>query len=642
MENPRNRLSAKVIFFSQITIVLIFVFILPVSLFSKNKSDPVKDCLNSAVVFKESFQYQKALEVLTASKNQNNNHILRYLAKLFYLTGESKKAYQKLDRLADKRWVDYLYLGLINEELGQVGPAIEAYRKSLSLEKNSISLFRLAKIYRAQKEYNKAAVLFKELINYDSSIRVAYYYLGQCLKKINKNKEAYKYLAKAFNLYPDRAKVKNELIEVKKRLGEDFFAKRKKLEAERRQKVKLRPYKKQEGIPYVRIGIAVGLDKFSFLSPAEFKIKNKDSVYQGRPNVLYNIELDGNKVILSDSKTEKIYDIFLLPVEVISKPINGKNYPFYILNVVYGAGDFWHKRIDRAYRGDFKLILNNNKINLVNIVSIEEYLYGVLAAEIPANVDEEALKAQAVLARSLAIRNKARHIGQGFDFCADSHCQVYHGLSAETESTKKAVNQTRGVIISYQGKVPEIFYHSNCGGCLSSDIFGQKQYLAKGLDSENKKMLQPGYKKEEWFWEYPETFCSAKSSKFRWQRIYDNEDFKIAFGTSINKLSDIISKDKKECFRHSKMDVSLGDKLISLESGLAIRKFFDRLRSSAFLAELKKNEAGQTNMLIFWGSGFGHGTGLCQEGAIGMARDGYDYRQILNHYYPKGKLDKGY
>ncbi|MCF7887186.1 MAG: SpoIID/LytB domain-containing protein [Candidatus Omnitrophica bacterium] len=610
MENSRSWFNAKVIFFSQITIVLIFVFILPIFLFSQNKSDPVKDCLDSA--------------------------------KFFYLTGENKKAYRKLDRLVGKSWIDFLYLGLINEELGQVEPAIEAYKKSLNLEKNGIGLFRLAKIYRAEKKYDKAATFFKELINYDSSIKVAYYYLGQCLRKINKNKEAYKYLAKAFIFYPDRVKVKDELIEVKKRLGEDFFAKRKKLEAEKRQKVKLMPYRKQEDIPYIRIGVAVGLDKFSFLSPAEFKIKNKDLAYEGRPNVFYNIELDNNKVILSNSKTEKIYEIFLLPIEIISKPINGKNYPFYILNVIYGAGDFWQKRIDRAYRGDFKLILKNNKINLVNIVSIEEYLYGVLAAEIPANVDEEALKAQAVLARSLAIRNKARHIGQGFDFCADSHCQVYHGLSAETESTKAAVDQTRGIIISYKGKVPEIFYHSNCGGCLSSDIFGQKQYLAKGLDSENKKMLQSGYKREEWFWEYPETFCFAKSSKFRWQRIYDNEDFKIAFGTSINKITDIIPKGKKECFRHSKMDVVLGDKLISLESGLAIRKFFDRLRSSAFLAELKKNEIGQTNMLIFWGSGFGHGTGLCQEGAIGMAKEGYNYSKILKHYYPKALIKKQY
>ncbi|MCF7917228.1 MAG: SpoIID/LytB domain-containing protein [Candidatus Omnitrophica bacterium] len=610
MENSCNRINAKVIFFSQITIVLIFVFILPISLFSQNKLSSEKDCFNSA--------------------------------KLFYLTGENKKAYQKLNELLDKSWVDHLYLGLINEELGQMDLAIEAYKKSLSLEKNSIGLFRLAKIYRVQKKYNKAAAFFKKLINYDSSIRVAYYYLGQCLRKINKNEEAYKYIAKAFNFYPDRIKVKDELIAVKKRLGEDFFVKRKKLEAEKRKKVKLSPYQRQEGIPYVWIGVAVGLDRFSFLSPVEFKIKNKDVVYQGRPNVFYNIELDNNKVILSNSKTEKIYEIFFLPVEIISEPINGKNYPFYILNVVYGAGDFWHKRIDRAYRGDFKLVLKNNKINLVNIVSIEEYLYGVLAAEIPANVDKEALKAQAVLARSLAIRNKARHIGQGFDFCADSHCQVYHGLSAETKSTKAAVDQTRGIIISYKGKVPEIFYHSNCGGCLSSDIFGKKEYLAKGLDSEDKKMLQSEYKREEWFREYPETFCFAKSSKFRWQRIYDNEDFKIAFGTSINKIANIIPKDKKECFRHSKMDVIFGDKLISLENGLAIRKFFDRLRSSAFLVELKKDETGQISMLIFWGSGFGHGTGLCQEGAIGMARDGYGYRQILNHYYPKGKLDKRY
>ncbi|MFO8053076.1 MAG: SpoIID/LytB domain-containing protein [Candidatus Omnitrophota bacterium] len=642
MENSRGWPNTKIIFFSKTVIVLISILIFPITVLSQDKLNQTETYLDTATIFKKSFQYKKAIEILKSSKNQNNRYILGYLAKLFYLTGEDKKAYQKLDGAVNKSWVDYLYLGLINEELGHLKPAIAAYKKSLKLEKNSIGLFRLAKIYRAQKKYNKAVVFFKELINYDSSIRVAYYYLGQCLRKIDKNKDAYRYLAKGFSFYPDQTRVKDELIKVKKRLGKDFFVKRKKLKAEKRQKVDLKSYQMQKDIPYVRIGVAVGLDEFSFFSPAAFKVKGKDLVYEGKPDIFYNFQLKNNKIILSSRKTGKVYETFSLPVELIPESVKGENYPFYVLDVVYGIGDFWHKKIDRAYRGNFEIVFKNNKINLVNVVTIEEYLYGVLAAEIPANADKEALKAQAVLARSLAIRNKARHIGQGFDFCADSHCQVYHGLSAETKSTKKAIDQTRGRIISYKGEVPEIFYHSNCGGCLSSDIFGQKQYLAKGRDSENKKMPQSAYKRQQWFLGYPKTFCFAKSSKFRWQRIYDDEDFKIAFGVNIKNLTNIIPKAKKECFRYSRMDVAVGDELVNLESGLAIRNFFDRLRSSAFLAELRKNKGGQTEMLIFWGAGFGHGTGLCQEGAIGMAKEGYNYKQILKHYYSKAEIKKRY
>ncbi|MCF7873230.1 MAG: SpoIID/LytB domain-containing protein [Candidatus Omnitrophica bacterium] len=642
MENFRNWPNPKIAFVTKVAVVLIFIFVLPAVVLAKDKSSQINSYLNTATIFEKSFQYEKAIGVIKSCEYQNNSNILKYLAKLFCLTGKSKEAYQKLNSLTNKSWVDYLYLGLINEKLGQVNQAIDAYKKSLKLEKNSIGLFRLAKIYRARKKYNKAANFFKKLIDYDSSIRVAYYYLGQCLRKVDQNREAYESLAKAFSFFPGRIKVKEELKEVKRKLGKDFFEKRKKLKAEKRQKVKLVSYQKQENVPYVRIGVAVDLGKFSLLSPSDFKIKSKDLVYEGKPDIFYQFQLKENKIVLSNHKTGQVYETFFLPVEIISRPINRKSYPFYILDVVYGSGNFWHKKIDRAYRGSFEVILKNNKINLVNIVSIEEYLYGVLAAEIPAGANKEALKAQAVLARSLAIRNKARHIGQGFDFCADSHCQVYHGLSAETESTKEAVDETRGRIISYEGKVPEIFYHSNCGGCLSPDIFGQKQYLAKGRDSENKNMPQSIYKKQQWFLEYPKTFCFRKSSKFRWQRIYDQEDFSIAFGARIKDLTNIIPREQKDCCRYAKMDVVIGDELISLESGLEIRNFFDHLRSSAFSLELRKSAGAETEMLIFWGSGFGHGTGLCQEGAIGMAKEGYNYKQILNHYYPEGKIEKYY
>ncbi len=544
--------------------------------------------------------------------------------------------------LENKKWYHYLYLGLIYEDLGRAKQAISAYRQSLNLDKNTIALFRLAKIYRKNKEYQKASDLFQELINYDSSLRLAYYYLGQCLKEIGQNRRAYKYLTKAVSFYPGFNQIKDQFQEVKQELGKDFFEKRKREKKEKREKVTLAVYKQQKDTPLVKVGIAVGVDQFSFFSAGKFEIKNRTSSYFGKPDTFYTIRTKDNKIFLSDYKTNKIYSVFSSPVTITSRSIHKKSYPFYILDVTYGVTDFWHKKIDRAYRGNFKVVANEAKITLINIVSIEEYLYGVLAAEIPPYVGKEALKAQAILARSLAIRHKARHSGQGFDFCADVHCQVYHGLSAETPSTKQAVDATRGEIIIYKGEVPEIFYHSNCGGCLTSDVFGQKQYLADGRDSKNKKMPQSAAEKEQWFLEYPDAFCSGKNSKFRWQRIYDQEDFRIAFGAEIESLEDILPRVKKGCFRHSKMDVILGGKLKSLNNGLEIRRFFDNLRSSAFNFEVKKDKQGKTKKLIFWGAGFGHGTGLCQEGAIGMAKEGYIYSEILKHYYPGVLIKKQY
>lgn len=643
MENPRSWSKGTIAFFSKIFIlVLISTLILQVNILAKDQSQKISNDLNTAIIFEKSFQYQKAIEVLQESKGPKDNFTLGYLAKLLYLTNQSKKANRILIKLDGKKWYQYVYLGLISEDLGQIKQAISAYRKSLNLNKNSIALFRLAKIYYKRKEYKKAIKLFKDLINYDSSIRLAYYYLGQSLKEVDENEKAYRYLAKAVNFYPEFNKAKKELKEVKEKLGRDFFLKRKRRKAEEREKITLASYQREKNIPLVRVGIVLGLDKFSFFSPGYFMIKGQEKIYQGKPNVFYTFKIKNNKVFLSDYKTDKVYAVFSSPVDMVSKPINESNYPFYVLDVIYGVKDFWHKKIDRAYRGDFKIVSKKNKINLINIVSIEEYLYGVLAAEIPPSVGREALKAQAVLARSLAIRNKARHSGQGFDFCADVHCQVYHGLSAETRSTREAVDDTRGESIFYQAKIPEIFYHSNCGGCLASDIFGQKKYLADGRDSKNKNMPESACNKEQWFLEHPQSFCSGENSKFRWQRIYDRQDFKIIFGTSIKNLENIIPQAKKGCFRYGEMDVVLSDELIHLRNDLRIRNFFDHLRSSAFSFEIKKDGKEKTKMLIFWGAGFGHGTGLCQEGAIGMAKEGYNYLKILKHYYPRAEINKAY
>lgn len=643
MENSCSWAKSQIAFFSKIFIlILISVFISQVDILAKEQLHNSQSSLNTAIVFKNSFQYQKAIEVLQKSKDPKDDFLLGYLAKLFYLTGQSKKAGRILTEIRDKKWYQYLYLGLASEDLGQIKQAIFAYKKSLNLNKNGIALFRLAKIHYKRKEYKRAIKLFEELINYDSSVRLAYYYLGRSLKELDENEKAYRYLAKTINFYPEFSRGKDELKEVKERLGQEFFAKRKRLKAEKRKKITLVPYQRKKNIPLVRVGVATGLGKFSFFSSGDFEIKDKEKIYQGRPNTFYTLKIKNNKVFLSDYETNKIYVIFSSPLTIVSKPINKNNYPFYILDVIYGVGDFWHKKIDRAYRGDFKVASDKGKINLINIVSIEEYLYGVLAAEIPPSVGKEALRAQAVLARSLAIRNKARHSGQGFDFCADVHCQVYHGLSAETESTKKAVDATSGEVLFYQEKVPEIFYHSNCGGCLASDIFGQKKYLADGRDSKSKKMPESAWGKERWFLEHPQSFCSGKNSKFRWQRIYDGQDFKIILGTSIEDLENIIPRVKKGCFRYGEMDVVLSGKPIRLRNDLKIRNFFDHLRSSAFWLEIKKDKKEKTKMLIFWGGGFGHGTGLCQEGAIGMAKKNYNYRKILKHYYPQAEINKSY
>ena len=317
--------------------------------------------------------------------------------------------------------------------------------------------------------------------------------------------------------------------------------------------------------------------------------------------------------------------------------------PFYILSFSSGKGDFWHKERDRAWRGDLEVAIKGGTLSLINILSVEEYLYGVLSAEISSKAHPQALKAQAVSARTFAFRNLRRHEKDGFNFCPHVHCQVYQGVSAQTPFTDKAVRDTRGEIIVYEDKPIEIFFHANCGGCLASDVFGQSYYLKEKMDSFSLGMPRSAYEEEHWFFDLPLAFCSKRGgSEFRWQRVYDEEDFFIAFGKKLEDLKDIILKEKGDCFRYKEIEVITSGGRKSLKGNLGIRNYFDHLRSSAFKIEKRLSPQGQLTMLFFWGAGFGHGAGMCQDGAVNMAEDGYKYHQIINHYFPKAKIKKLY
>ena len=130
----------------------------------------------------------------------------------------------------------------------------------------------------------------------------------------------------------------------------------------------------------------------------------------------------------------------------------------------YEDGDFLS--LDgQSYRGGILLKANNsNKLTVINYLPMEEYLYGVVHREMNMQNPLEALKAQAVAARTFAVVSKDRHMAEGFNVCATTHCQVYGGCKDEYPSTIKAVDETRGEIIRYRGEAAEIFYHKNSGG----------------------------------------------------------------------------------------------------------------------------------------------------------------------------------
>ena len=113
----------------------------------------------------------------------------------------------------------------------------------------------------------------------------------------------------------------------------------------------------------------------------------------------------------------------------------------------------------KRYRGNLEIIVKNNKITVINVVSLEDYLYGVLPGEMSPSWPLESLKAQAVAARSYGMATKGKHSKEGFDVCTTTDCQVYGGVDVEQKSTNRAVDETRGEVLTYDGKVITAFFN---------------------------------------------------------------------------------------------------------------------------------------------------------------------------------------
>ncbi len=130
----------------------------------------------------------------------------------------------------------------------------------------------------------------------------------------------------------------------------------------------------------------------------------------------------------------------------------------------------------KYYRGSIKLIKNNNNYYIINRVSLEEYLYGVVPKEIPSSAPLEALKAQAIVSRSYSLSNLNKHIKDGYNLCDSTHCQVYGGYSAEKDSTNTAVDKTKGMILEYNDRAVDAVFHSSSGGHTESseNVWGTK------------------------------------------------------------------------------------------------------------------------------------------------------------------------
>ena len=299
----------------------------------------------------------------------------------------------------------------------------------------------------------------------------------------------------------------------------------------------------------------------------------------------------------------------------------------------------------RDYRGTLSINPDRTGITVVNLVELEEYLIGVVGAEMGGRPegDREAVRAQAIVSRTYALRTRNRWRAQGFDYYATVADQVYVGVSAENPLAREAIAATIGLAVTYGGAPIDAFFFSTCGGRteLGTEVFraATRTYLRSVADVDASGRA----------------YC-APSPRYRWQQTWTGAELRRAVerglaeigsegAGGVSRVRDIRIAERTASGRVGRLVIALANRNVSVESP-RVRQVLrspdgELLRSTLF--SLRVTGGGsEVSGLSVEGSGAGHGVGFCQWGAIGRARAGQRYDDIIAAYYPGTRLERFY
>jgi stage II sporulation protein D len=269
----------------------------------------------------------------------------------------------------------------------------------------------------------------------------------------------------------------------------------------------------------------------------------------------------------------------------------------------------------RRYRGRLLIEALGNRLALLNVVGLEDYLRGVLPSEVEAGGPAEALKAQAVAARSFALAEMRESASKAWDLDNSSDSQVYGSREAETAATDGAVRSTRGEVLAWHGGVAHAFFDGNSGGYTAdeAEVWG-------------------GEASPEYLQGVPDPW-SEHQRHSTWTATVPCAEAEVLLhkaGLWTGLLAAVVPRDRSRSGRWARIELVDGQGRTATVSANAFRRAFgaDRVRSTRFDVRV------QDDALVFDGRGWGHGVGMSQEGAFAMAKSGWDYRAILYFYYP--------
>ncbi|MEA5599922.1 SpoIID/LytB domain-containing protein [Nostoc sp. UHCC 0252] len=307
----------------------------------------------------------------------------------------------------------------------------------------------------------------------------------------------------------------------------------------------------------------------------------------------------------------------------------------------------------RLYAGQLNLQPNAyGTYTLVNQVPLETYLRGVVPYEIGINAPTAALEAQAILARTYALRNLRRFAADNYQLCADTHCQVYYGLNGAAAKTDQAIASTRGKVVTYKNELVDALYSSTTGGVTASfsDVWNgdDRPYLRPVLDAATNfwdlsKQSLTDEKNFQKFINIQQGFNESKWDAFRWQKETPLEDIikdlqkflqvKKSPHANFKTIQAMAVVKRSESGRILELAVKTDKSTFILHKDEVRSAFAAPISTLFYLEPLNKGKAELWGY-AFIGGGLGHGVGLSQTGAQNLAKLGWSSPKILQFYYP--------
>lgn len=443
--------------------------------------------------------------------------------------------------------------------------------------------------------------------------------------------------------------------------------------------------------PEIEVGIMKS-DKIRFKLDGNFRIQTYDKEFDGYAEAEI---VDGAISILCNESRSSFTEPLML------EPLDGAGARFTLQDVVIGIGFHWEQKEEQEFQGALKLIKADDEIQVVNVISVEDYLISVISSEMRGDSSPELLKAHTIISRSwllaqiekqdvlagsdiayeLEHRTEEEYIRwydredhDQFHVCADDHCQRYQGTTrSHNPEVVKAVNETAGEVLAFEGRICDARFSKCCGGVVEEFQHCwepvQHPYLKRVEDVPASSSIQSGDLKlesnaVEFIKGSPEAFCNttdaallrqvlndydqSSSDFFRWELSYTQKEIasliKEKSGIDFGEILDLVPVERGESGRLVKLKIIGSKQTLIVGKELEIRRWLSssHLYSSAFIVEKQDMKNGVPGSFLLRGAGWGHGVGLCQIGAAVMASKGYLHTEILKHYFIDAILEKRY